>query len=168
MSFANASRGLRIEGTNFAYLTEGAYGIVFADRTGGRIRKIYRRKHEAPADHSAATFETEVKAFEIASADEHLRRLIPEWYGRCSAQVIFDGNGKDVSDEFFCDLAFEAEFVPGNFLKFGVIPLREQERVTELFIKHGITYLKDMSVILRDDRVFKAIDFATKEIELWW
>jgi hypothetical protein len=169
MSFANARRGLRIKHTNFEYLTEGAYGIVFVDKAANRIRKIYRRKHEAPASHCAETYETEAKAFEIASADEHLRGLIPEWHGRRSAQIIVDQSEKDVSDESYPDFAFEAEFVQGTFQKFGDISLEERERVGALFIERGITHVKDMSVILGDDgHVHKAIDFATKEIELWW
>jgi hypothetical protein len=168
MSFANARRGLRIKETNFEYLTEGAYGIVFVDKAASRIRKIYRRKHEATASHCAETYETETKAFEIASADEHLRGLIPEWHGRRSAQVIVDQNGEDVSSEFFCDLAFEAEFIPGSFQKFGLVSSGERERVGKLFVERGITHVIDMSVILEDGRVHKAIDFATKEIELSW
>jgi hypothetical protein len=168
MSFPNARRGLWIKDTNFEYLTEGAYGIVFVDRTAGRIRKIYRSKHGAPASHCVETYKSEAQAFEIASADEHLRDLVPEWYGRLSAQVVVDRNGADVSREFYCDLAFEAEFIPGRFCKFGVISLEERERVGTLFIERGITYIIDTSVILEDGRVHKAIDFATKEIELSW
>lgn len=166
MSFANAHRGLRIKDTNFEYLTEGAYGVVFVDKAANRIRKVYRRNHPAP--HCAETYEAETRAFEIASADEHLRGLIPEWYGRRSAQVMIDKNEEDVSTEFFSDLAFEAGFVTGTFQKFGAISSEEQERVGALFIKRGIIYVKDMSVVLRDGSVHKAIDFATREIELWW
>lgn len=168
MSFANARRGLRIRDTNFEYLTEGAYGIVFVDRAANRIRKIYRVKDEGLASHCDETYEAETQAFEIASADEHLRKLVPEWYGRRTAQVVVDQNGKDVSDEFYPDLAFEAEFISGTFQKFGAISSKEQERIAALFVERGITYVKDMSLVLSDGRVHKAIDFATKEIEPWW
>ncbi len=168
MSFANARRGLRIKDSKFEYLTEGAYGVVFVDRAANRIRKIYRVNDEGLASHCIEAYEAEAKAFEIASADERLRELIPEWHGRRSAQSIVDQNDQDVSNEFYSDLAFEVEFIPDAFQKFGVISSGEQERIGALFIERGIAYMKDASVILRDGRVHKVIDFATKEVEPWW
>jgi hypothetical protein len=41
MSFWNASRGLRIEETDFTYLTEGFYGVVFINKLAGRVRKVF-------------------------------------------------------------------------------------------------------------------------------
>ena len=165
-SFANASRGLRIKDTDFEYFTEGAYGVVFVDRKTGRLRKVYRRKPDAPADHSQETFEAETRAFEIASTSDELKALIPEWYGRLPTQLIVDAQGNDVSGEFLCDLAFEIEFIDGDFQKFGLINPEEFERVRGLFARNGIRYLIDMSVVFRENRVYKAIDFATHEVEL--
>jgi hypothetical protein len=44
--FSNDRRGLRIAGTDFLYLSEGAYGVVFVDRIGGG-RKLMRQRPDA-------------------------------------------------------------------------------------------------------------------------
>ena len=135
MPFWNESRGLRIEGTNFSYLSEGAFGVVFADKTAARIRKVYRTLNKV--DLATATFDSEVAAYEIASADEGLRTLIPKWFGPRTVQTIVDGNDNDVSNEFFSDLCFEAEFIPGRFQKFRNLSDAERHRVTQSLCQQG-------------------------------
>ena len=44
--FANSTRGLRIKDSDFEYLTEGAYGVIFCDRHFSRVRKIFKRRSE--------------------------------------------------------------------------------------------------------------------------
>ena len=47
-AFQNAERGLKIKGSNFSYMIEGAYGIVFVDREQGRIAAAFV---EQPSRH---------------------------------------------------------------------------------------------------------------------
>ena len=159
-------RGLRISGTDFVYLGEGAYAIIFADRERGRIRKIYQAGHKL--DHCRGVFTAEIGAYEIASRIPEIQSLVPSYYGHCPGCVIIDAAGTDVTKEFYPDLAFEAELVECPFQKIGTAPSTEQAIIATLFRRHGIHHIKDASVCLWDGKITKVIDFATREVELWW
>lgn len=136
MGFANAARGLRLAGTDFVYFSEGAYGVIFADRGAGRIRKIYRRRPEEA--HAHAVFEAEAVAYERASAIPALSLLVPGGFQRCPPQSVIDGAGSDVSQEFFSDLAFETDFIDAPFMKAGSVASNDLQGVHELFRAAGI------------------------------
>jgi hypothetical protein len=165
--FANARRGLRVEGSNFNYYTEGAYGIIFRDRNAGRIRKVYRARPDTSKAHCQDVFKAEITAYEIASKDRELNELIPAYYGTCSGLTIVDVTGKNVTQEFYPDLAFEAEFIDCDFQKLAVATRVEQARVIKLLQTKGIRHVIDTSVCLdQNGRIRKIIDFAMQEIEL--
>jgi hypothetical protein len=165
VGFANEARGLRIAGTGFSYLNEGAYGVVFADRAAGRIVKIYRWRPEQ--DHARAVFKAEADAYGLAASSKAVAALVPGNFRLCTAQQIIDKDGKDVTAEFFPDLALEMDFVAGHFLKIASIDGTEALRVRGLFYDVGIHHTIDMSVTLgADGAVAKAIDFAIVEHEL--
>jgi hypothetical protein len=165
--FQNATRGLRLEGTDFTYLTEGAYGIVFHDRNRGRIRKVYRTRWDADVDHCREVFEAETAAYQIASTTSELKDIVPAYFGIRAGLTVVGADGKDVTNEFYRDLAFEAEFVNCSFEKISASSPDEHRRVVALFRKHGIKHVIDASVCLEDGHISKVIDFATKEVELW-
>ncbi|MVS99773.1 hypothetical protein [Devosia marina] len=166
MGFANDARGLILAGTDFVYLDEGAYGIIFVSRSLGRVRKVYR--HSADERHACAVFRSEIEAYARASASTELMTLIPEGFQICSPQRVFDRYGADVSNEFLPELAFEMEFVDSRFQKIGTIAQDEAQRVHALFRSVGILHTLDMSVALAEDGcVAKVIDFAMIEHEVW-
>lgn len=165
--FANASRGLRINGTNFRYFTEGAYGAIFVDDKLRRIRKLYFHRGEDDIAHRRDVFAAEIGAYAVASKHPELSALTPSYFGVCGTQEIVDCANSDVTNEFCDGLAFEAEFVPCEFFKIGDarIPAAEYQRVTTLFRSFGIAHVTDMSVCLRHEKIHKVIDFATQEYE---
>lgn len=166
MGFANAARGLTLAGTDFLYLDEGAYGVIFVSRDAGRIRKVYRRKHDE--DHARAVFKAEADAYIRAESSPDLVSLVPAHFQICTRQQVIDRDGNDVSAEFFPDLAFEAEFVSALFHKIGDIGGDEARRIRALFHAAGINHTTDMSVSLTEDgRISKVIDFAVEEHEVW-
>lgn len=64
---------------------------------------------------------------------------------------------------------FELEFVDCHFQKAAeVATLEERDRIMRLFRKHGIKHVSDISVCIQNGRISKVIDFATREVELWW
>jgi hypothetical protein len=79
--------------------------------------------------------------------------MVPIYYGSRPGQSVVDREGRDVTNEFHRDLAFEAEFVDCNFQELRVAPPDEQSRLTQLFRRHGIAYVLDCSVCLEDDRI---------------
>lgn len=167
MGFPNEERGLKIPGTDFVYLSEGAYGVVFIDKTACRIRKICRRRPEV--DHARAVFKAEVDAYVLAMDSPALAHLVPGGFRLCDPLRIIDREGRDVSGEFFPELAFETDFVEGKFYKIGSLGSAETWPVRQLFHNAGIRHTTDMSVVLDADGVIvKAIDFATQEHELSW
>jgi hypothetical protein len=163
--FWNATRGLKIRDSEFAYLTEGAYGIVFADKKRGRIRKVYRHQDDVDFQHCQKVFRAETQAYAIATNAPALTELVPRYYGLVTDLTVVDGAGKDVTNEFHADLAFEAEFVDCNFQKSRVAPDEERRRIMALFRKHGIKHTFDISVCMQNNRIRKVVDFAMKKVE---
>jgi hypothetical protein len=159
---------LRIRNTNFIFLDEGAYGIVFVDGESKRIRKVMKRRYDLSMEHIAAVFDAEVRAYEIATSEAELRQYVPDFFGHCAAGVIVDHTGNDVSQTFLLDYAFEAEFIDGKFIKSGLVG-DQLHHVIGLFKKNGIRHLIDMSVCFYEDgSVRKVIDFATEQYETDW
>ncbi len=166
MGFANEARGLQLAGSNFVYMTEGAYGLIFVDREAGQIRKIYRRKQDE--QHVRDVFKSETEAYRLAETSPEVAALIPTGFAISSPQTMVDRDGNDVSGEIFTDLAFETEFVSGDFLKIGSIAGSEGSLVRDAFKVAGILHTSDMSVVLNEHgKIVKAIDFAVIEHEVW-
>ncbi|WP_281926762.1 hypothetical protein [Roseibium album] len=166
MTHANEQRGLRIAGSDFIYLREGYYGAVFVDKDEGRIRKVFLNKNGK--EHARQVFEAEACAYEKASGVAELLPLIPGNFIRCQPQRIVDISGQCVSADFFCDLAFETDYVEGTFCKVGSIQSKSVRAVMELFHAADIKNVQDMSVVLdTEGNVVSAIDFAIQEIALW-
>jgi hypothetical protein len=166
--FRNAQRGLTISGTDYVYLDEGAYAVIFVDRKRGRVRKVYRNRPDAGREHCCQVFSAETEAYSVAANEPDLKNLVPGHFSKCSGQEIRDGSGNDVTKEFYPDLAFEAEFIDCTFQKVAMASEEEWKRVTALFHKHGIKHTNDMSVCITDGRITKALDFAIREIQLSW
>lgn len=165
MAFPNEERDLKISGTDFIYLSEGAYGVVFIHKAARRVRKICKRRPEE--DHARAVFRAEVDAYGLAMESPALAGLIPGDFRLCDPQQIIDRQGQDVSGEFFADLVFETDFVEGTFQKIGSLGSDEALRVRRMFFDAGIRHTNDMSVTLSADGVIvKAIDFAVQEYVL--
>jgi len=166
MTFFNASRGLRIPGTDFEYMTEGAYGLIFLDRKFRRIRKVYKRRLDTDEAHCLAVFESEREAFELAARAPKVCTLIPEYFGESRAGTIIGSGGNDVTDEVYPLLSFEAEFLDGSFDKIGTVIAEERNRIVSLFHAVGIRHMTDASVRVTNQAIDKVIDFAVREIEL--
>lgn len=165
MGFLNQDRGLTIAGTDYSYLSEGAYGVIFADRTAGRVIKLFKRRSEEK--HVRSVFRAEIDAYDVAASSEEVSSLIPGNFQLFAVDQVTDKQGKDVTGEFFSDLAFQTDFVKGHFHKIAVIDRAEASRVRRLFREVGIYHTSDMSVTVgAEGRILKAIDFATKEHEL--
>lgn len=162
MTFANMIRGLRIPETGFQYLSEGAYGVIFVDRAAARIRKVFKQRLDEA--HARAVFDAEVEAYGLAGAASSVAALVPGGFKLFPIQSVVENAGRDVTSEFFPDLAFETDFVPGQFVKIGSLYSDESARVRRLFHEAGIQYTTDMSVTLDSEgRIVKAIDFAVSE-----
>lgn len=163
----NRAEVLTVKSTNFTSFEKGAYATLFRDESLNRVRKVFRiRRDNAPIEN---IFAAEIAAFKIAIDQKELCELVPLFYGRCDGTMeILDSSGKEVTDQYRTDLSYEMEFVPGSFIKFGTVPDdKERCRIRNLFWKHGIMYLTDASVVLKERKITKVIDFAVQEHELW-
>jgi hypothetical protein len=160
--FPNARRGLRILNTEYIYLTEGAYSVVFVDHNAQKIRKLFRSREKL--EHCQEVFKSEMRAYEIALKADDLKVLVPSFFGQSPGSAVVDKDGNDATSEFYPDLAYELEYIPQQFEKIGVIPQPEMERIQKMFRDRGINHVIDMSVQVESGRVLKAIDFAIEEI----
>jgi len=163
----NRERGLTIANTNFKFLDEGAYGIVFVDRDDCRIIKVLARK-AGPEAHCAAVYESEAIAYSIAMKSDELRSLIPEYFGARKGLKIEDATGNDVTSEFYSEFNFELEFVLGTFVKMGQISGAVRDPVVLAFQREGIAHMIDASASLEGGRITKVIDFGMQDLEQEW
>lgn len=165
MGLINRDRGLTIQGTDYCYWSEGAYGIIFAEKAARSIIKVYKKELEE--DHVRSVFKSEIDAYNLAAFSEKISALIPGNFQLIPPIQVTDERGRDITDEFFPDLAFQTDFVKGDFCKIGVVNSAEALRVRQLFWEAGIHHTTDMSVTIgAKDTILKAIDFATAEHEL--
>lgn len=155
--------GTKLADSNFEYLNSGSYGVVFADKSRCLARKVFLAGPDE--GHIRKVFKSEIEAYRMAASDNQLALLIPGHFKVCClAQVILDKAGNNISSEFIPSLAYEMEYVDGDFQKFNHIDDKEIQRIKLLFNQVGIYYTKDMSVHLGDDgRVVKAVDFGIEE-----
>lgn len=168
MTFANSQRGLRIAGTEFVYLSEGAYALVFVDRAQKRIRKVFRRRADLSEAHCRQVFRSEVDAYEIASKDPDLASLIPTYYGTLTEQTVTDRDGNALTTEFNKDMAFEAACVEGIFQKISAASGEETSRIVNLFRRKNIHHIIDSCVCLQEGKIVKLIDFSVREVVPSW
>ena len=171
MSYYNNSRGLRIDGTDFEYIAEGAYGAVFRDSKAERIWKVYFSNRNCES-LCRTVFQSELQAYAICYGSQMLRDLVPGGYARRKPPKIIDRAGIDVTCEFFPCLAFQAEFINGNFLKIRDLPQHlseEASRITKLFTENCVHGVDDISVTISvQDRILKVIDFSKTKIDPSW
>ncbi|WP_422073693.1 hypothetical protein [Tranquillimonas rosea] len=165
MGLTFQNRGLTIAETDYSYLDEGAYAVIFADKAVGRIVKVFKRRLKEA--HVRSVFRAEIDAYDLAASSTEISDLIPGNFQIASPRNILDSHGANITDEFFPDLAFQTDFVEGYFHKIGVIGGAEASRIRQLFRRAGICHTSDMSVTIGPEGcIRKAIDFATVEYEL--
>lgn len=153
--------------TNHRYLAHGSYGVVYVNRETSRIIKVAYRSRGKSAEHCAQVFGSEYSALEIAQADKHLRQLVAAPFNRTSISEVLDEHGKCISEHFYLDLAFEAEFIDGDFTKIGnAFNASNNLEIQQMFRKAGIKHTLDAQVKVIDNKIVKVVDFATKEVEL--
>jgi hypothetical protein len=70
MGLTSQNQGPTIAGTDYSYLEEGAYGVIFADRVAGRIIKIFKRRLKEA--HVRSVFRAEIDAYGLASASTEI------------------------------------------------------------------------------------------------
>lgn len=157
----NAKRGLRIADTNYVYLDEGAYGAIFVDKIAKRVRKVYWKK--TPRDQACPEFESENDAYSKACATMELEALVPQLHGKPETFAVIDGDGTNVSNEFYLDFTLELDFIEGEFRKIGEAGADERKRIMDLFMANGVHYVSDASAIIEDGKIVKVIDFGIKE-----
>ena len=160
------NRKLHIKKGDYHYLDEGAYGVILKSNDCGKVIKLLHTNNSK--DQCCKVFEAEVEAYEIAAASNELKDLVPIFYGQKKIEEILDSEGTNIINEFYGSLAFEVEFISGNFIKIGKIQPDEKRRISKLFSKEGIMHTNDASVLLKDNKVIKVIDFSKEEHQLSW
>jgi hypothetical protein len=152
-----------IEGTNFRYFAQGGSAVIFVDAEAGRAIKVFKTKgwHRS---FITPTFLYEERAYHLAHHHPALSRLVPGFHGRPEMAKILDRDGTDVTGQFFPNLSYEIDFVPGAaFKKWLETPVEVQRELEALFVEVGIKHYTDSSVTLTPTT--KVIDFAVRPPE---
>lgn len=143
---------------------EGAYGVVFFDEHGYAI-KVFKRRADASDEHVNAVFQSEVKAYQVATQSETLRTVVPEFFGAITCSQVLDANGVDISKSFHLAFAYKMRRVEGHFRKCGLL----DDDLKIAFNEAGIWHTRDASVLFDEDGMVKCIvDIAMQEHELWY
>lgn len=138
---------------------EGAYGTVFFT-PDGRATKVFKRRNDAPQSHATDVYESEVKAYELASSSSEIVNFVPQFYGRVIVAKIVNYLGQDISSEYELNLAYQMKKIDGDFIKHSCY----STEIGDLFSRVGILHFTDTSVILDDkNNICCVIDFATQE-----
>ncbi len=167
-SMSNSSRGLKLAGSEYVFLDEGAFGTVFVDRLAGRVRKILRRTERAE-EHCRLVMQTELCALIIAEQNAELTAYTAAPFSKPLPINVIDGHGVDVTAEFYADAGFESAYIYGTFHKINTVSPLNWPIVANHFRSTGIMHLEDVSVTLNNrNEVEKVIDFATRYIEPFW
>ncbi len=144
----------------------GAYSLVVFIEEKTKAVKIFSKSHER--EQAKNVFNSEVKAYELASKDTGASLITPTFFGKHSVEKIIDANGNDITNQYFTDLVYILSYEIGLFLKYSVIPETEQNLIKNTLKPLGINYLIDCSVSLTpNNKVSFVIDFATEEFEIW-
>jgi hypothetical protein len=162
-------KGSKLAGGNFRCLTQGAYGVIFIDDNAQpkRIRKVAYRSPDKNDEHCRKVFQAEFKAIKKAEASQCLRKLVATPFSRIDKVTVLGNQCQDISEKFFTDMVFEADYIPGLPLKIGKACPKERSRIQNLFRKEGICHTNDACVFLNEqNQIIKVIDFATHEVEL--
>ena len=105
---------------------EGRYSIVYKDNQSKYAIKIFKKNPSVDPMLCIVCPETvfsdEVKAYELiwglATGDaENLRVLVPEYYGLCQVESIFDHEMRDISKDYNLKMNYKMELLEGKFTK---------------------------------------------------
>ena len=147
------------------HFKEGAYAVVFFG-ADDKATKVFRQRYDAPREHVEKVFCSEFKAYQIAQSNPKLQPLIPAFFGRAQVCCVTDSQGKDISSEFYLDLAYQMEKIEGEFVKLGSLPSETTGAIQQLFRSAGVRHICDASVVEQCGSIKKVIDFAVDEHEL--
>lgn len=146
---------------------EGTYGRVFFIKSENKAIKVFKRT-ENKYKQVDNVFKSEVQAYKLIELSDTLKKITPNFYGTVKISSIFDENGMDISDNFYLDKAYQMEYVEGVFEKIGSFDGNIRTLIFSIFDEAGIKYVKDASIIFKDNEVKCVIDFAAEEYELFW
>jgi len=90
----------------------GAYAVVFFEPQG-RATKVFRYQPLQKEQHVRAVFESEVRAYEIASKAIELQTLIPRYFGIVKVTDILDEQNQSIAYQFIPNLAYQMGFRAG-------------------------------------------------------
>jgi hypothetical protein len=144
---------------------------VFRDPEHGWVYKLFKTSawdRTLGDEERRRTFSYELKAYEIASADETLRNFIPVFHGQIQVTRVVDTDGTDISDRFFLDHCYALNEVEGPEKKilqqYG--RLEHVKRMVREFHVRGIRYLEDASIFFAEEPdKMKVIDIATTNLD---
>lgn len=140
-----------------------------AERKAFKLFKNHKHPNVCPErgtkedDLRRLMFEAEKQAYEIATADEHLKTYSPVFYGARNVSRVVALNGRDITEQYLLECCLELEMLEGKDVKFENVRNRF-EQVEKLFNRAGIRHTKDMSAFVNVNRSdIKLIDFAVRD-----
>jgi hypothetical protein len=158
------------------WVSDGAYGDIFKLPEGNLVCKLFigcRHKTNVnqglinPKDdhYRQRTFDSECRAYEIASQDVFLREHIPASFRRCKISDVLEYD-ESVAGNYLLDCCYVVEYIDSNAppakLR-AVAGLSHIEEALTAFDRVGIAHTSDASVFFAEDpQKFKFIDFAVE------
>ncbi len=157
-------------------IASGVYADIFRPSEGALVYKLFIgfRHHTTVSqgltdpedDHRRRkTFDSECRAYEIATQDTFLRSHIPHSFRRCEIADVVEYN-ESVAANYLLDCCYAMEYIDGMAAKVSMVNhlahIREAEHA---FHRAGIAHTSDASVFFAENpQKFKFIDFAVEPL----
>jgi hypothetical protein len=155
-------------------IASGVYADIFRPSGGALVYKLFIgfRHHTTvsqgltdPEDDYRRwkTFDSECRAYEIATQDAFLRNHIPDSFRRCEIAGVFE-YGESVGANYLLPCCYAMEYIGGTAVKLRAAGQFSHIREAQsAFHRVGVAHTSDASVFFAEDtQKFKFIDFAVE------
>jgi hypothetical protein len=164
----------KIQLVNASIINQGAFSDIFKLNSENFVYKLFisqyhpkvefdKEREKVEDQFRRLVFESEKKAYEIATVSQELSQYIPKYFGNVIIDKVWDLNENDISKCYLLDCCYKIEFIHGQ--KEDINPnIPHVERIISLFHSNGIGYTEDSAAFYQDDESkIKLIDFATEK-----
>ena len=145
------------KGYELEFYKSGAYGTVFKPKNKDFVYKVFKSRNTDLDNFLIEnTFRSEVLAYKKLVQNENLKLHVPYYHGTVKIDNI-EINSEIVTGEYRCDLAYQIQFIEGQFRKIG--HNKEVKDIISKFKTIDIHYIVDADYCYYEN-TYKFIDFG--------
>jgi len=129
--------------------------------------KVFKRRGDVPPNDAGDVFNSEVDAYQHSATRSEICQYTKHFIGVKAVCRIEDERGRDISQEYHLEFAYEMVRLTGEPIKIGELDSEFAQHIQRLFRDAGVRHMSDCSVFLdQAGELVNVIDFAMQEYEL--